>query len=90
MKDILTITILTIVIGFFLFISIKEIVSYIYQFRKCPKCDSSFFNVTKTNTDVLGIDFLDSDKQNIRHFFTCKKCNHHWTVDSYNDMGGSD
>jgi len=89
MKDILTIIILTIVIGFFLFICVKELISDIYEFRKCPKCNSSFFKVTKTHTDFLGVDFLDSGKENIRHFFTCKKCNHNWTVDSYNDISES-
>ncbi|MFD2562155.1 hypothetical protein [Aquimarina rubra] len=90
MKDIITNIILGIVIAFFVFIILKEFFLDLYEYRKCSRCNSSFFKTRITKTESLGIDFEDSDKENIRHYFNCKKCNHTWTVDTYNDLSSSD
>ena len=60
---------------------IIELVKGYYEYRKCPKCKSSFFDVRLIKTNDLGPDFKDKQKHIYRNYYECKRCNHHWSTD---------
>lgn len=54
-----------------------------YRSSICPKCKADYFNIAKTKQEYLGEDFGNPEKHIFRNHYSCRRCEHKWTKDSY-------